>query len=220
VERQRPPGARSPSPAPWWLPWLLGGLWAVEFAALGWAPSDRDAWLLENLLAVPLVVGLLVGRRRVPLTSAGWILVFAFLALHEVGSHYTYSHVPWMEWSEQLLGWSPEWERNHYDRFLHFMFGVLLTRPIQEVLAAPLAGHPHLLRVMAICVISTLSGAYELMEWIAAEIVDPGLGVGFVGAQGDIWDAQKDMALALGGNLLATGWGWAASSLRRSGPGV
>lgn len=202
--------------APPWLPWVLGGLWAVGFVALGWAPSDREAWLLENLIAVPVVVWLLVHRRRLPLSSTAWILVFAFLALHEVGSHYTYSHVPWMEWSEHLLGWSPGWERNHYDRFLHVAFGLLLTRPFQELLAGPLAANPRLLRVLAICVIATLSGVYELMEWVTAEIVDPDLGIDFVGAQGDIWDAQKDMALALGGSVIATSWGWASSAIRSS----
>jgi len=198
--------------APPWLPWVLAGIWTVEFVALGWAPSDRQAWLLENLLAVPLVIGLLIARRRVPFSTTSWLLIFSFLALHEVGSHYTYSHVPWMEWSEQVLGWAPSWQRNHYDRVLHLAFGLLWIRPLQELLSNALAAHPGLLRVLVICVVSALSGAYELMEWGAAAIVDPGLGVGFVGAQGDIWDAQKDMALALGGSVIATVWIWGTSA--------
>lgn len=186
--------------------------------ALAWDPYDRGDWLLENLLSVPLAVGLLLGRRRLPFSTASWCLVFSFLALHEIGSHYTYSRVPWMEWSRDLLGWAPAWERNHYDRFIHLCFGLLLTRPMAELLAGRLAGRPALRRVMPVCCIMTLSSVYELLEWAAALIVDPGLGIAFVGAQGDPWDAQKDMALALGGSCLATVLGWVWEAARPTPP--
>ncbi len=113
--------------APAWLPVALGSAFAVHFALLAWAPYDRGDWLLENLISAPFAVSLILARRRLPLSSTGWALVFLFLALHEVGSHYTYSRVPWMEWSRDLVGWAPASERNHYDRFLHLAFGLLLT---------------------------------------------------------------------------------------------
>ena len=80
-------------------------------------------------LRAPVAIGLVLARRRLPFSATSWILVVSFLALHEVGSHYTYSRVPWMEWSRDLLGWAPGWERNHYDRFLHLAFGLLLRSP-------------------------------------------------------------------------------------------
>jgi putative membrane protein len=194
----------APIPAPGWLPIALGIAFGVLFLALAWRPHDRGDWLLENLISAPLALGLVLARRRLPFSTAAWSLLFAFLALHEIGSHYTYSRVPWMDWSRALLGWAPDWSRNHYDRFLHFAFGVLLTRPFAELLAAPLAASPRLRRVLAICCIVTASSIYELLEWAAAMVVDPELGIAFVGAQGDPWDAQKDMLLALGGSLGAT----------------
>lgn len=197
------------------LPAILSGAFAVEFAALAWAPYDRGDWLLENLIPVPVVVWFVLARRRLPLSGASWCLVFSFLALHEIGSHFTYSRVPWMEWSRDLIGWAPAWERNHYDRFVHLAFGLLLTRPIAELLAQPLAGSPRLRRVLPVCCLVTLSAAYELLEWGAAAIVEPDLGIAFVGAQGDIWDAQKDMSLALCGSCVATAIVWAARRARQ-----
>lgn len=183
------------------LPVALGLAFAGQCAWLAWAPHDRGDWLLENLIAIPVAAGLVLARRRLPFSAASWWAVFLFLALHEVGSHYTYSRVPWMEWSRALLGWAPGWERNHYDRFLHLAFGLLWALPLAELLAAPLAASPWLRRAAPIACIATLSVVYELLEWGAAATVDPELGLAFVGAQGDPWDAQKDMALALGGGL-------------------
>ena len=87
---------------------------------------------------------------------------------------------------------------------MHFAFGLLLVAPIRQLLAAVVDARPLLLRLLALCVVATLSSLYELAEWAAALVVDPELGIAFVGAQGDIWDAQKDMALALGGAFIAT----------------
>ena len=195
-----------------WLPVLLGAAFAVEFVALGWAPHARGDWLLENVIAVPVAVWLVVARRKLKLSVGAWLLVFLFLGLHEVGSHYTYSLVPWMDWSRDLLGWAPDWQRNHYDRMVHFAFGLLITRPFAELLSQPLPSSPKLRRLIAMCMILTSSVIYELLEWAAALVVEPEVGIAFVGAQGDIWDAQKDMGLALLGSSLATLAAWIASS--------
>jgi len=181
------------------VPIALGLILAIEVVALGWAPYDRETWLLENLILVPVAVWLVLARRRVGLSTLSWCLIFAFLGLHEIGSHYTYSLVPWMEWSEAVFGWAPDWPRNHYDRFLHLAFGLLITLPFEELLARGIPSRPTLRRSMCICVMVTLSTGYELIEWAAALTFEPELGIGFVGAQGDPWDAQKDMALALAG---------------------
>jgi putative membrane protein len=195
--------------APDRLPLVLGTAFAALVVALAWRPHDRGDWLLENLISIPVAIGLVLGRRRLPFSATAWVLVFAFLALHEVGSHYTYSLVPWRDWSRHLFGWAPALERNPYDRFLHFVFGLLLTRPLRELATVHLPDAPRLQRLLPICWIATASVTYELLEWAAAMVVDPELGIAFVGAQGDIWDAQKDMALALGGSVLATAIGWA-----------
>ena len=199
---------RAPGACSAWVPWSLAILWCVAFVALGWTPHDRDAWILENLIAVPTVLLLIGVRPRVPWSASCWCLVFAFLGLHEIGSHYTYSLVPWAEWVEAATGVPVRPERNHYDRVLHFAFGLLCTVPIRELLRSPIRARNEWLGAVAIATVATASGLYEIAEWLAAELVDPALGMGFVGAQGDIWDAQKDMALALLGSALALAIDW------------
>jgi putative membrane protein len=184
------------------VPIALGLAFACEVVVLGWSPYDRAAWWLENLVPIPVAIALV--------SLMSWCSIFLFLALHEIGSHYTYSLVPWMEWSRDLLGWAPEWSRNHYDRFLHLSFGLLITHPVEELFARRMPSRPVLRRLMTLCTIVTLSSVYELAEWAAALLFDPELGIGFVGAQGDIWDAQKDMALALGGSCISIGLSWLA----------
>jgi putative membrane protein len=117
-----------------------------------------------------------------------------------VGAHYTYSEVPLGAWASEALGLS----RNHYDRFVHFAFGVLLLRPVRE-LAFPDERDPGRLRALVLSVagVTALSVGYEIVEWLTAAVVDPQAGTAFLGTQGDEWDAQKDMSLAAGGAVLA-----------------
>ena len=203
-------GSETPKRQDSFVPVALGLAFALQVVVLGWAPYDREGWLLENLISVPVAVGLVLARRRVGVSTLSWCLIFAFLGLHEIGSHYTYSLVPWMEWSHDFFGWAPDWQRNHYDRFLHFVFGLLITLPFEELLARGIPSRPTLRRLMTLCVMVTLSTGYELIEWVAALTFDPELGMGFVGAQGDPWDAQKDMALALAGCciVIVSNWIW------------
>jgi len=178
-------------------------LFLAEFVLLAWAPADREAWLLENLISFPVALLLLAARDRLPFSATSWFLIFAFLAFHEIGSHYTYSEVPWQAWCRDLLGWDPGWQRNHYDRFAHFLFGLLMTRPIAELLTLPLPNRSRMVGGLSVCLVLACSSVYELLEWGAASMGDPQIGIAFVGAQGDLWDAQKDMALALAGSCMS-----------------
>lgn len=188
----------------WFAALLLA--FGVEFVWLGWDPHDRQTWLLENLLVVGAIPALVWLQRTRPLSRRACLWVFAFLALHEVGSHYTYSRVPWLDG----LGVT---ERNHYDRLVHFAFGLCLVGPLRELLARALATPARLLDALTVAVLMALSSAYELIEFAAAQIVDPELGLAFVGAQGDVWDAQKDQSLALAGALI----GLALDAIARRG---
>lgn len=184
--------------------WLV---FAALWAALAIAPHDREAWALENVLVVLLGVVAWSLRDRIRLSSRAHVLLFAFLCLHAVGSHYTYSNVPYDGWFEALTGRRLNallgFERNHYDRLVHFAGGLLLTRPIRELLAtfsrlSDLGG-----RIAALGAVMSASMLYELIEWGAAALFGEGLGLAFLGTQGDVWDAHKDMALATLGSLLA-----------------
>ena len=177
---------------------LLGALFAVVFAWSAYRPHHPADWLLENALVV-LGLGLLLGlRRRLPLSRISHTCIFLFLCLHELGAHYTYSEVPYQEWLPCLAG-----GRNHFDRFIHFGYGLLLAYPIREVFLRVAEVRGFWGYFLPLDLTMSTSMLYEIIEWIAAETFGGDLGTAFLGTQGDVWDAHKDMALASLGALLA-----------------
>lgn len=177
--------------------WLVAG-YGLVWAALAVAPLDRQTWLLENLLVLALAATLLALRGRFRFSDLSAVLIVGFLLLHAVGSHYTYSAVPVGFWVRDALDLS----RNHYDRLVHFAFGVLLAYPLREIALRVVHAHRVWSYVVPVLAVLAISSTYEMMEAWAARIVDPEVGMAFVGAQGDVWDGQKDMSLALAGALL------------------
>jgi len=174
-------------------------LYAGVFLLAAIRPHDRSDWLLENLLIFALVGLLAAVHRRFVLSNLSHLLLFVFLCLHALGSHYTYSLVPAGFWLEETFGLS----RNPYDRIVHFGFGLLLVYPLRELTRRVVHTHGPWSYVVPLLAVLSLSASYEMIEAWTARVVDPELGIAFVGAQGDEWDAQKDMALALSGALLA-----------------
>lgn len=178
---------------------------AIVWIVLAIAPRYRADWLLENLLTFAAVPAAVATFRRRPLSDAAYVQLTVFLILHTIGSHYTYSEVPAGDWVRDAFGLT----RNHYDRLVHFAFGMLLLRPLRE-LVLPRADTMGRLPLVWLAVAQVLacSGVYELIEWGTAAIVDPAAGTAFLGTQGDPWDAQKDMACASAGALLAVTLEW------------
>jgi len=179
----------------------LVAIYALLWSALGVAPVSRQTWVLENGLVFALVGVLVATHRRFVFSNLSYALIFVFLLLHAVGSHYTYSAVPAGTWAQEAFGWT----RNHYDRFVHFAFGLLLGYPLRELSLRAAHVHARWSFVVPVLAVLALSSCYEILESWAARIVDPDVGIAFVGAQGDPWDGQKDMSLALLGTLLALG---------------
>jgi putative membrane protein len=176
---------------------------------VGWlvaaiAPVDRGTWLLENMLVFAAVGLLAATHGRFVFSNLSYTLIFAFLAFHVVGSHYTYSAVPTGAWLRDALGL----ERNHYDRVVHLAFGLLLAYPIREMSLRVVHAHRIWSYVIPVLATLALSSLYEIIESWAARTVDPDVGIAFVGAQGDIWDGQKDMALAMFGSIIAMLLAW------------
>lgn len=186
-------------------------LLAVPFAALAaWAaigPLDRKDWLLENVLTVAAIALLAATYRRLPLSRLSYALVFLFLCLHEIGSHYTYALVPYDAWSRALFGGSADallgWDRNNYDRVVHFSYGFLLAYPIREVVLRVGDMRGFWGYFLPLDVTMSSSMLYELVEWGVAVVFGGELGMAYLGTQGDVWDAHKDMALASLGACLA-----------------
>jgi len=180
----------------------------VVFALGAYAPWYRSDWLLENVIVFVLVPATILMHRHLPLSKISYSLIFVFLCLHEVGAHYTYAQVPYEQWFESLFGSGINetfgWQRNHFDRVVHFLWGLLLIYPIREIVIRVSRARGfwgYLLPFLAIISTSTL---FELVEWVAAILFGGDLGIAYLGTQGDEWDAQKDMAMAMLGGFLGT----------------
>jgi putative membrane protein len=174
-------------------------LWyAVVWVATSIAPLDRHDWFLENLLVLA-AVAVLIGTYRVfPLSDLSYLLITAFLTLHAVGAHYTYAQVPLGFWIQHALGLS----RNHFDRIVHFSFGLLMAYPIREVFLRVANARGFWAYYLPLDVTLAFSALYEIVEMVVASMVAPGTGDAWLGTQGDVWDPQKDMGLAALGALL------------------
>lgn len=185
----------------------LGVLFAILWVVLAIEPNDRRDWALENALSVTFVVVLFLTARQLPLSRISYTLIFLFLCLHEVGAHYTYAEVPYDRWFEALFGTTFNdvmgWERNHFDRLVHFSYGLLLAYPIREVFLRVADARGFWGYFLPLDVTMSTSALFELIEWAAASIVGGDLGAAYLGTQGDVWDAQKDIALASLGAVIA-----------------
>lgn len=186
---------------------VLLTLLAVLWIGLAIDPHDREDWLLENLLLVIAVLLLAATYRRLPLSRISYTTIFVFLCLHALGAHYTYSQVPYDAWFNALSGTTFNelvgWERNNFDRVVHFCYGLLLAYPIRELFLRVAGVRGFWGYFLPLDLTMSTSALYELIEWGAAEVFGGDLGVAYLGTQGDVWDAHKDMALASLGALLA-----------------
>jgi putative membrane protein len=177
-------------------------LWYSVFWLLtGISPVDRRDWLLENFLVVVSAVILIVTYRRFPLSDVSYVLITVFMTLHSIGAHYTYAQVPLGAWVKEAFHQT----RNHYDRLVHFSFGLMLAYPAREIFLRIANAKGFWAYYLPLDVTLALSAMYEIMESWFAQIIGPGLGDAWLGTQGDIWDAQKDMTAALTGAILCMG---------------
>jgi len=185
----------------------LAALFALLWVALAIEPNHREDWAVENALVLFFVAVLAATYRRFRLSRISYTLIFLFLCLHEIGAHYTYSEVPYDAWFEALTGRSLNalmgWERNHFDRFAHFMYGLLLAYPIRELFLRLVGVRGFWGYFLPLEFTIATSAFYELIEWGAALVFGGELGAAYLGTQGDVWDAQRDMALASLGALVA-----------------
>lgn len=171
-------------------------------------PENRFDWLLENLLVFAAVLVLVYLDRTRPLSDLSYFLIFLFLLLHLLGAHYTYSKTPIGFWLQDLFAQ----DRNHYDRIVHFSFGLFIVYPVRELLIRYAGTSPRLGGYTAFATIATLSSIYEIIEWIVAILVDPAAAAAYLGTQGDVFDAQKDAGLAIIGAVLTLVAIWFFSS--------
>jgi putative membrane protein len=182
---------------------LLIVLIIIFFAVLIWSVIDPKRLLTWFLEVVPALIGfvvLVLTYRRFPLTSLLYVLIAIHAVILMIGGHYTYAEVPLFDWIRDTFGFS----RNHYDRVGHFAQGFVPAMIAREVLirTSPLKEGKWLFFVV-VCICLSISAMYELIEWQYAVIEGGESADEFLGSQGDIWDTQSDMALALVASIIA-----------------
>lgn len=174
-------------------PLFLLGIFIAVWIILAINPLYPKDWLLENFLVFITLPMFILGYKRLRFSNYCYSMLFIFYCLHEIGAHYTFSEVPYVTWlglDEATAG------RNHYDRLIHFLYGFLLISVIIEIMQARASLQGIWRQLIPLSVIMATSTLYEIIEWQAAEIFGGELGQAYLGTQGDIWDAQKDSALA------------------------
>jgi len=174
--------------------WLLA-LWVIT-AINPLYPQD---WLIENLLVFIYGALLVFTYPRFKFSDFSYALISLFLSLHMIGAHYTYAETPFGFWLQPIF----DFERNHYDRLVHFCFGLLIAYPFREILLRQAQVKREWSYFLAVVLIMAFSAFYEVMEGVVAMVVSPELGSAYLGTQGDEWDAQKDSFLAFCGSIIA-----------------
>ena len=180
-------------------PALLFWLFVFNWCVLAFNVKFFEDWKLENYLTVPFAVIIYFTHRTFRFSNLSYGLIFAYMMFHIVGSHYTYAEVPFGFWMRDAF----DIARNHYDRIVHFFFGFLLAYPLREAAVRITSAKGVWGFYIPVEFVLAFSAIYEIIEWIIAVMFGGDLGIAYLGTQGDVWDAIKDMALAGGGAAIA-----------------
>lgn len=179
--------------------WLTG-VYGILFVILAINPIDRATWFAENL-TVWIILGIifLLYAKHIRFSNLAYALMFVLIYLHTIGGHYTFALVPF-DFITDTFGF----ERNHFDRIAHFSVGFYAFAVAEWIWTKRLITSKFLLFTYPVFVIATVAMSYEIIEWIYAASANPEAGMAYLGSQGDIWDAQKDMLADTLGALVAT----------------
>ena len=170
-------------------------------------PYDPEAWALEQIAGL-LCIGCFVwSTHSTSYSISCWVGLAILFIFHTIGTHFTYSLTPYDAFFQNITGSTLNdilgWERNHYDRFVHFVFGLATIRIFYEFLLQREHDNSPMTWFLAFNLVISASALYELMEWAAALMFANEAGTLYLGTQGDIWDAQVDIFLAGLGAILS-----------------
>lgn len=179
--------------------WLLG-FYAVLFLVLAINPTDRETWFIENLTVWIILAAILtLYILKIRFSKAAYAFMFALIYLHTIGGHWTFALVPF-DWVTDFFGF----QRNNYDRLAHFSVGFYAFAIAEWLWSKRLVANKFLLFTYPVFAIAAIAMSYELIEWLYASFSSPEAGMAYLGSQGDIWDAQKDMLADTLGAIFAT----------------
>ncbi len=176
---------------------LVYAIYVLVWIIMAISPKYPQDWLLENVLVFFVFPFIIWMDKKHHYSLLGIILLLLFASLHSLGTHYTYAEMEHFDGITELFGF----ERNHFDRLVHFLFGLLVFRILFEMITPGIASVKTAL-LFTFTMIISISSLYEMLEWLAAITFHPELGIAFVGTQGDVWDAQQDILVATLGALI------------------
>ncbi|MFI3291774.1 MAG: DUF2238 domain-containing protein [Opitutales bacterium] len=170
-------------------PILLFLIYCVEFVLLGINPIDRTTWIAENVTAlVPVFALVIMYIYKVRFSNTAYLLMAIFIYCHTIGGHYTFEKVPF-DFVTELFNF----QRNNFDRMCHFMVGFFAYPLLEAIERGEYVKGRGLAITVVVMGIFGFAGIFEIVEWLYAEFSNPEAGIAFLGSQGDIWDAQKDI---------------------------
>lgn len=176
---------------------ILYGVYIFIWIIMAINPRYPADWLLENVLIFIFFPFVFLMDKKYNYTFLSIFFLLIFTSLHSLGAHYTYAEMEYFNSITQFFGF----ERNHFDRLVHFLFGLLVFRILFEMIMESTKNVKSAL-LFTLSLLVSISAIYELLEWLAVVILYPDLGMAFLGTQGDIWDAHKDTLAATIGALI------------------
>lgn len=183
---------------------LIGLLVLAVFTCIH--PIYPDQQILQHLGTLFLVIPLIVDLNRNKLNKQSFIGLSLFIVVHIIGARYIYSFVPYNQWSQEFFGFNINeyfhLQRNHYDRFVHFGFGIFLFPIVFQLVGKWVSLNRVSKIVISWTILQTFSMVYELFEWGLTIVMTANVAENYNGQQGDVWDAHKDMALAMLGSTI------------------
>ena len=169
--------------------------WAITFVNT----TDKANWFTENTLTAIFVALVMISYRKFKFSDFSYTLFFVYILLHIYGAEYTYAENPFGYWLKDIF----HLDRNYYDRIVHFSFGFLLTYPMRDYFKNHFDWPVWVCWTLPCEITLSFSAMYEIIEWLVADLFFPSEGDAYLGTQGDIWDAQKDMGIAFIGAVIA-----------------
>lgn len=181
------------------VPVILLFSYILYFFVLAIDPYDRSVWWAENIPIILIVVILVLSYKTFPFSNTAYIMMAFLIFLHTTGGYFTFERVPF-DWVTRLFGFS----RNHFDRIAHFSVGFYAYAVAELIFRKKWVSSRLILFLFPVFTIFAVASLYEIIEWLYAVFSSPEAGGAFLGSQGDIWDAQKDMLADGLGAIFAT----------------
>jgi len=181
-------------------PKILFIIYLVIWGYLAISPSYRGVWIAENTFTVAFALFLILTYRKFKLSNFSYTLIFIFMILHAIGGHYSYTEVPIGDFVRETFGLA----RNNYDRVVHFLFGFVFFFPIYEFISRKLKVGWGWACLLSFFVLAGMKGIFEIIEYFYVMVMaTETMSYNYLGMQGDVWDAQKDMLLGISASVFA-----------------